>query len=102
MILISALLIVLLATTALAAPASAPQLKGFEGNARYVEGDANGDGRVNLPDAVYLVNYLFKAGAPPNPYLAGDANCSGAVEMNDITFLVNALFMDGPPPGPCQ
>jgi hypothetical protein len=28
-------------------------------------GDANGDGTVNVADAVYLINYIFKGGPPP-------------------------------------
>jgi len=28
-------------------------------------GDANGDGKVNVGDAVYLINYVFKGGLPP-------------------------------------
>ncbi len=29
-------------------------------------GDANGDGAVNIGDAVYVVNYIFKSGPAPN------------------------------------
>jgi hypothetical protein len=29
------------------------------------KGDCNGDGEVNIADAVYLVNYLFLGGPPP-------------------------------------
>ena len=28
-------------------------------------GDANGDGEVNVGDAVYLISYVFKGGPPP-------------------------------------
>ena len=31
------------------------------------ESDVNNDGLVNVGDIVYLVNYLFRGGAPPNP-----------------------------------
>lgn len=31
----------------------------------YVCGDANGDGTVNISDAVYLIAYIFAGGQPP-------------------------------------
>jgi hypothetical protein len=65
----------------------------------WIRGDANGDGQVNLADAVYLVNYLFIGGPPPDPMDAGDANCSGDVDLADAVYIVNWLFIGGPPPG---
>jgi hypothetical protein len=62
-------------------------------------GDANGDGEINLADAVYLVNYLFIGGPPPDPLEAGDANCDGEVNLADAVYIVNYLFIGGPPPG---
>jgi hypothetical protein len=29
-------------------------------------GDANGDGGVDMSDAVYLISYIFSGGAPPH------------------------------------
>jgi hypothetical protein len=62
-------------------------------------GDANGDGQINLADAVYLVNYLFIGGPPPDPLWMGDANCSCGVDLADAVYVVNWLFIGGPPPG---
>jgi predicted MPP superfamily phosphohydrolase len=62
-------------------------------------GDANGDGVINLADAVFLVNYLFIGGPPPNPMQAGDANCDGEVDLADAVYIINYLFIGGPPPG---
>jgi PKD repeat protein len=64
----------------------------------YVPGDANGDGSIDLADAVYLVNYLFIGGPAPDPLDAGDANCDGEVDIADAVYLVNYLFIGGPPP----
>jgi len=64
----------------------------------YVPGDANGDGDVNMADVVYLVNYLFIDGPPPNPMAAGDANGDGKIDMADIIYIVNYLYLGGPPP----
>ncbi len=37
-------------------------------------GDANGDGSIDVGDAVFLINYIFKSGSAPNPSFIGDAN----------------------------
>lgn len=65
----------------------------------YLRGDANGDGMINMADAVYLVNWLFIGGPAPNPLWVGDANCSGGVDLADAVYIVNWLFIGGPPPG---
>jgi hypothetical protein len=65
---------------------------------RYLPGDANGDNKYSVSDAVFLVNFLFKGGKAPVPLGAGDANCSGDVTVADIVYLVNYLFKGGPVP----
>jgi hypothetical protein len=62
-------------------------------------GDVNGDGSIDLGDVVYLVNYLWRGGPPPDPYQAGDANCDGTITISDIVYLVNYLFYGGSAPG---
>jgi len=59
----------------------------------------NGDGAVNLADAVFVINYVFKGGAAPDPYNAGDANCDAGVDLADAVFLINYVFKGGPEPG---
>ena len=63
-------------------------------------GDVNNDNRLNISDAVYIVNYLFKGGPSPNPLETGDINCDGEVTVSDVIYLINYLFKGGPPP-PC-
>jgi hypothetical protein len=65
----------------------------------FTHGDANGDGEVNLADAVYIVNYLFIGGPPPDLLEAGDANGDGDVDLADAVYIINYLFIGGPPPG---
>ncbi|UCB53493.1 MAG: hypothetical protein JSV10_05305 [Candidatus Zixiibacteriota bacterium] len=67
--------------------------------AQFQLGDANGDETVDVGDVVYLVNYLYKYGPPPDPVEAGDANCDAAVNVGDVVFLVNYLYKGGDPPG---
>ena len=62
-------------------------------------GDANSDGYVNVGDAVFLINFVFKGGPAPEPYEFGDANCDATVNVGDAVYLVNYIFRGGPPPG---
>jgi C1A family cysteine protease len=64
----------------------------------YVCGDADGSGEVNLLDATYIINYLYKDGPPPDPEEAADADGSGALNLLDATFIINYLYKDGPEP----
>ncbi|MGB2981138.1 MAG: dockerin type I repeat-containing protein, partial [Candidatus Zixiibacteriota bacterium] len=68
-------------------------------NSLFICGDANGDGVINVADVVYLVNFLYRNGDPPDPIAAGDANCDGIVNVADVVFLVNYLYRGGDPPG---
>jgi hypothetical protein len=68
---------------------------------RYICGDCNGDGVVDISDVVYLINYLFIPGSPPPvPLCIGDVNCDGVVDVSDVVYLINYLFIQGSPP-PC-
>ncbi|MFH1700597.1 MAG: T9SS type A sorting domain-containing protein [Candidatus Zixiibacteriota bacterium] len=62
------------------------------------EGDADGNGTINVGDAVYLVNYCFKGQRPPIPINAGDANTDENVNVGDVVYLINYIFRYGPPP----
>jgi hypothetical protein len=64
----------------------------------YICGDANGDGMLNVGDAVYMINYIFKYGAPPDPLVAGDSNCDGTLNVGDPVYMINYVFKHGPEP----
>lgn len=61
-------------------------------------GDANGDGDINVGDAVYIINYVFRDGPPPDPLAIGDANGDGAANVGDAVYLINYVFKNGPAP----
>jgi hypothetical protein len=61
----------------------------------YIDGDANGDGKVNVGDVVFLINYIFKSGPAPLPMAAGDANCDLSVNIGDPVHLINVIFKGG-------
>jgi outer membrane protein assembly factor BamB len=64
----------------------------------FLDGDANGDGTVDVGDVVYLISYQYKSGPAPNPVEVGDANCDGIVNIGDVVYLVSYLYKNGPPP----
>lgn len=61
-------------------------------------GDANGDGKVDLLDATFIINYLYKGGPAPDPMESADADCSGSINILDSTYLINYLYKGGPEP----
>jgi hypothetical protein len=63
-----------------------------------IVGDCTGDAVIDVGDVVFLVNYLFKGGAAPNPLKIGDVTCDGVVDVGDVVFLINYLFKGGPVP----
>lgn len=67
----------------------------------FLCGDPNDDGKVSVSDVVYLINYLFKGGSPPNcnPYtLCADVNSDTKISVSDVVYLINYLFRGGPLP----
>ena len=63
-------------------------------------GDVTGDGVIDLADAIFLVNYLFRGGTTPLPLRLGDPNADCVVNVADVVYLINYLFKGGPPPMP--
>lgn len=66
-------------------------------------GDVNTDGRVDLGDVVYLINFIFRPPSPaPHPYqCVGDVNNDNLVNVGDIIYLLNFLYRPPwPPPDP--
>jgi len=66
-------------------------------------GDVNADSLVDVPDAVYLINYLFKDGnhpqCPPEPLTqCADINGDEEITVADVVYLINYLFRSGPDP----
>lgn len=62
-------------------------------------GDANNDGEMNVGDAIYLINFAFKGGAPPLPINeCGDSNCDGEVNIGDAVRIISVVFRNGEEP----
>jgi hypothetical protein len=61
-------------------------------------GDANKDRVLNVSDAIYLVDHIFKGGAAPSPWYFGDADCNGSVSVADAVLIINHIFKGGVEP----
>ena len=69
----------------------------------YLPGDFNipgGNGVVDLGDVVFLINYLYKGGNPPDPMAAADVTADCVVDLGDVVYLINYLYKGGDPPLP--
>jgi len=64
----------------------------------YICGDASADQEVNVSDAVYIINYVFVSGNPPQPMEAGDTNCDATVNVSDAVWIINYIFVGGNDP----
>lgn len=64
----------------------------------YICGDCNGSGIVNLLDITYLIAFLYKGGAAPNPPDAADVDNSDGINILDVTYLILFLYKGGPDP----
>jgi hypothetical protein len=64
----------------------------------YNCGDANADLKINVSDAVYIINYVFVGGNPPQPLMSGDANCDDKINVSDAVYIINFVFVGGHPP----
>ncbi len=66
----------------------------------FVRGDPNADGKVDLSDAVGVLQYLF-AGSQDTPVAcedAADTNDDGVLNITDPVYVLEHLFLRGPKP----
>ncbi|MCX6833167.1 MAG: cohesin domain-containing protein [candidate division Zixibacteria bacterium] len=61
-------------------------------------GDVDGSGNINIADVVYMVNYIFKHGPPPQDASGGDVDCDLSVTIADVVYFINYIFRGGPQP----
>jgi len=55
-------------------------------------GDANGDGEVNIADAVFILGFLFADGREPYCMKAADPNNDGSLDIADTVTILGHLF----------
>jgi hypothetical protein len=64
----------------------------------FLCGDFDGNGIVNIADAVAITSYVFFSGPPPALMVTADADCNGTVNISDVAYLVAFIFGAGPAP----
>jgi len=68
---------------------------------RFVRGDANDDGRINIADPISVLGFLFGGEAEPPCGDAADANDDGKIDIADPIKILGYLFGgEGPLPVP--
>lgn len=67
---------------------------------RFIRGAVNEDARVDIADAIALVQYLYYEGAEPRCFDAADVNDDGAYDIADAVYLIHHLLRGGSPPPP--
>ncbi len=67
----------------------------------FIRGDANSDWKVNMSDATFILEYLFRGGRPPEMINAADVNDDEKIDIADPIYLLGYLFLGKPaPPAP--
>jgi hypothetical protein len=61
----------------------------------WVCADADADGNIDLLDITYLIDYIYRNGAEPDPVEAGDVNSDGSINILDIIRSINYLYKGG-------
>lgn len=64
----------------------------------YVCGNIDGSDppEIDVGDLLYLVEYMFNSGPPPEEELTADMNCDGEVDISDLLMMVEWMFNFGP------
>jgi hypothetical protein len=67
----------------------------------FIRGNANGDALIDISDALWILNSLFRESRPSACADASDANDDGRVDISDPIQLIEYLFLTGTaPPAP--
>jgi hypothetical protein len=73
----------------------------YSGEVAFIRGDPNGDGGIDVSDAVFVLVHLFGGGAAPACPKAADMNDDGEVDISDPITGLEYLFLGmSPIPAP--
>jgi hypothetical protein len=72
------------------------RVDGFE--IHYLCGDVDGNGSVNIADAIGLLSYIFGVGSLPVPEEVADVDCTGRLNMSDVVYIISYIFYGSQPP----
>ena len=74
-----------------------PLVLSVQGGTPFIRGDANGDGLMDIADAVTGLSFLFLGGVMPCEEGA-DSNADSRLDISDPIYTLSYLFLGGPPP----
>jgi hypothetical protein len=67
----------------------------------FLRGDSNGDRRIDISDAIFVLNFLFRGLAEPPCFDAANTNADRGLDLGDAIFMLSFVFRGGrPPPRP--
>jgi hypothetical protein len=67
---------------------------------RFVRGNCDGEGGINITDGIALLNFLFLGGKKPGCLEACNADDDGQLNITDGIAILNFLFLGGRAPEP--
>ncbi len=68
------------------------------GSASFVRGDSNGDGQLDISDAIVLLGCLFLGSACPGCRDAADSNDDSATDLADALYALGHIFLGSSAP----
>ncbi|MFC1475201.1 hypothetical protein ACFLQG_01000 [Candidatus Zixiibacteriota bacterium] len=63
----------------------------------YKCGDFDNTGIIDISDMVYMVEFQFEGGPPPDYVWQGDFDQTGEIDIADLVIMVEYMFLEGPP-----
>jgi len=63
--------------------------------AEFIRGDSDSNGRVDISDAIFTLQWLFAGGAQPGCLSSADADDNGSIELSDPIYSLGFLFLGG-------
>ncbi|MCS5626458.1 MAG: dockerin type I domain-containing protein, partial [Planctomycetes bacterium] len=70
------------------------------GGTIFRRGDTDGNGTVELTDAVFILGYLFQGSTTPACLETADSDDNGKIDVSDAIRLLGWLFAGGGPLAP--
>jgi hypothetical protein len=67
---------------------------------RFIRGDSDASGTLNITDGIRILSFLFLGSEPPGCLDASDADDSGALNITDGIYVLSYLFTGGAEPPP--